>query len=114
MTLFLPTILNEFGWDPVEVQLHTIPVWAVAFVVAVMVSWLSDRLQHRSLFILGLSIPPTVGYAILLRQELFSRRAQYVATFLVVLGTHDAHRLRLAPEQPAGPLAPRRWLRPDQ
>ncbi|KAK8879149.1 MFS general substrate transporter [Apiospora arundinis] len=87
MTLFLPTILNEFGWDPVEVQLHTIPVWAVAFVVAVMVSWLSDRLQHRSLFILGLSIPPTVGYAILLRQEVFSRRTQYAATFLVVLGT---------------------------
>ncbi|KAK7932294.1 major facilitator superfamily domain-containing protein [Apiospora marii] len=86
MTLFLPTILNGFGWDRVAVQLHTIPVWAVAFVVAAVVSWASDRLQHRSLFILGLSVPPTVGYAILLRQDAFSRRAQYAATFLVVLG----------------------------
>ncbi|KAK7943803.1 MFS general substrate transporter [Apiospora aurea] len=83
---FLPTILNEFGWDVVDVQLHTIPVWAVAFLVAALVSWASDRLQHRSLFILALVIPPTVGYAILLRQEAFSRRAQYAATFLVVLG----------------------------
>ncbi|KAK8069198.1 hypothetical protein PG994_005814 [Apiospora phragmitis] len=87
MTLFLPTILNEFGWSAVEVQLHTIPVWAVAFLVALLVSWASDRLQHRSLFILALSVPPTIGYAILLRQDDFSRRAQYAATFLVVLGT---------------------------
>ena len=87
MSLFLPTIMNEFGWDAVQVQLHTIPVWAVAFVVAVVVSWLSDRLQHRSLFVLLLSIPPTVGYAILLRQELFSRQVRYAATFLVVLGS---------------------------
>lgn len=86
MTLFLPTILNEFGWDVVAVQLHTIPVWAVAFLVATVVSWASDRLQHRSLFILGLCIPPTIGYAMLLRQDAFSRRAQYAATFLVILG----------------------------
>ncbi|KAK8044786.1 hypothetical protein PG993_004810 [Apiospora rasikravindrae] len=86
MTSFLPTILNEFGWDVVDVQLHTIPVWAVAFLVAALASWASDRLQHRSLFILALSIPPTIGYAILLRQEHFSRRAQYAATFLVVMG----------------------------
>lgn len=86
MTLFLPTILNGFGWDRVDVQLHTIPVWAVAFLVAALVSWVSDCLQHRSLFILGLSIPPTIGYAILLRQDAFSRRVHYAATFLVVLG----------------------------
>ncbi|KAK8098179.1 uncharacterized protein PG998_013665 [Apiospora kogelbergensis] len=87
MSLFLPTILNEVGWDAVQVQLHTIPVWAVSFVVAVMVAWISDRLQHRSLFVVGLSIPPVVGYAILLRQELMPRKVQYAATFLIVLGT---------------------------
>ncbi|KAK8052724.1 major facilitator superfamily protein [Apiospora saccharicola] len=70
MTLFLPTILNEFGWDVVAVQLHTIPVWAVAFLP------LHPGPMH----------PPTIGYAMLLRQDAFSRRAQYAATFLVVLG----------------------------
>ncbi|KAH9884288.1 major facilitator superfamily domain-containing protein [Xylariomycetidae sp. FL2044] len=68
MNFFLPSILQEFGWEAEAAQVHTIPVYAVTFAVAVACSWASDRLRHRFLFILALC------------------EVKYAATFLVEMG----------------------------
>lgn len=86
MTFFLPTILSEFGWQAVDAQSHSIPIYAVAFVFLIICSWASDRIKHRCAFIVVPYIFPTIGYSILLRQAGFSRGAKYAAVFLIELG----------------------------
>ncbi|KAI0165465.1 MFS general substrate transporter [Hypoxylon sp. FL1284] len=85
-TLFLPTILREFGWTAREAQVHTIPVYAVSAVGMVSVAYFSDRLRHRyGCIILG-CVVSTAGYIMLLCQGSLSREAKYGAVFLVSLG----------------------------
>ena len=65
---FQPTILTQLGYKASEAQVHTIPVFMVAFVLAITVAWVSDRLQHRYAFcMLGATIC-MIGWAIELAQ----------------------------------------------
>ncbi|RDW65576.1 hypothetical protein BP5796_10268 [Coleophoma crateriformis] len=65
---FIPTILNEFGYSPASAQLHTIPVYAVSFVLTLFCAWWSDRVQHRYTFTIGGLLLAVIGYIILLAQ----------------------------------------------
>lgn len=85
-TFFLPTILLEFGWKAQEAQVRTIPVYVFAAGMMILGAWASDRLKHRSSFILGGASLATVGYAMLLSQEDKSRDYKFAAVFLVFGG----------------------------
>ena len=85
-TFFLPTILLEFGWKAQEAQVRTIPVYAFAAATMLLGAWASDRLRHRSGFILGGASMATVGYSMLLTQEERSRDYKFAAVFLVFGG----------------------------
>ena len=65
---FQPTILTQLGYKSSEAQIHTIPVFMVALVLAITVAWFSDRTQHRYAFcMLGVAIC-LVGWTIQLAQ----------------------------------------------
>ncbi|AEO69930.1 uncharacterized protein THITE_2069428 [Thermothielavioides terrestris NRRL 8126] len=87
-TFFLPTILLEFDWKAQEAQVRTIPVYVLAAGMMVLGAWASDRLRHRSGFILGGAALATVGYAMLLAQEGKSRDYKFAAVFLVFGGAY--------------------------
>ncbi|KAJ2891352.1 hypothetical protein MKZ38_000556 [Zalerion maritima] len=87
-TFFMPTILLEFGWTSTDAQVHTIPVYVVAAAGMLISAWLSDRLKHRYFFMLGGSIIATIGYIMLLCQDMLNRDAKYTAMFLVPLGAY--------------------------
>jgi MFS family permease len=87
-TFFLPTILLEFNWKAQEAQVRTIPVYVLAAGMMVLGAWASDRLRHRSGFILGGASLATVGYAMLLNQEGKSRDYKFAAVFLVFGGAY--------------------------
>lgn len=46
--LFTPTIVSGLGYESLDAQLFTAPPYAVAFLVAVLLSWQSDKRGMRS------------------------------------------------------------------
>jgi len=87
-TFFIPTILNEFGYTPAQAQLRTIPIYAVCTAAALLTAYLSDRLRHRYAFTIVGVLVATIGYIMLLRQDLLTMRVKYFALFLVTTGTY--------------------------
>lgn len=85
-SFFLPTILNEFHWTPLEAQVHTIPVYVFTAGLMLSTAWASDKLKHRSGFIIGATCMTTIGYAMLLNQEGRSREYKFSAVFFIIGG----------------------------
>jgi MFS family permease len=86
MNYFLPTILNDLGWQAADAQVHTIPVYLVAFVFLLLSAYLSDLTRHRFAFVVAPVIISTAGWAILLaqRRNNVSEGVLYAATFLAM------------------------------
>ncbi|KAI4226796.1 MAG: hypothetical protein L6R40_008246 [Gallowayella cf. fulva] len=84
---FQPTILRELGYTASEAQIHTIPVFMVALVLAITVAWFSDRLQYRYAFcMLGVTIC-MIGWAIELAQA-NPVGARYFGMFAITSGVY--------------------------
>lgn len=60
------------------------PPYLAAFVSAIVFTFISDRLEHRGMFVAGLSTVGGAGYIILATQS--SHWVRYGATFLVAVG----------------------------
>ncbi|KAK4149676.1 putative major facilitator superfamily protein [Chaetomidium leptoderma] len=86
MSFFLPTVLHDFGWTSTDAQVHTIPVYIVAVVLSLGLSWASDALKYRYGFIIFCFVLAVVGYSMALNQEYLSRGAKYAARFLIASG----------------------------
>ena len=93
---FLPTILNEFGWEAQEAQVRTIPVYVFSAGMMLLGAWASDRLKHRYGFIVFGASLTTVGYGMLLNQEGHSRDFKFAAVFLVFGGAYMITPMALA------------------
>ena len=48
ISLFAPTIVLGLGYEGLNAQLFTVPPYAIAFVVTVVVSYFSDKYEMRS------------------------------------------------------------------
>lgn len=90
--LFIPSIVNSLGYDGVQTQIQSIPVWAVAAGVTLIVSYLTDRAQHRYGFVMFGVVFSCIGYIILLCQGPLSGglnvRVRYMAVFFVTTGCY--------------------------
>lgn len=62
MSAFLPSIVANLGYDGNQANLLTIPVYACACILTVVLSWFSDRVKKRSLFVIFLLCAELVGY----------------------------------------------------
>ncbi|CAE6511030.1 unnamed protein product [Rhizoctonia solani] len=60
--VFLPTIIKSFGYTNARAQLLTVAPYAVAAVVMMIVSYISDRTQNRGLFMASASAIGGLGY----------------------------------------------------
>ncbi|KAE8384490.1 major facilitator superfamily domain-containing protein [Aspergillus alliaceus] len=90
--LFIPSIVNSLGYSGIDSQIHSIPVWAVAAVVTMTVSFLTDRMRHRYGFIMFGVVFASIGYIILLCQGPLSGglnvHVRYMAVFFVTTGCY--------------------------
>lgn len=92
---FLPTIIKGMGnWSTPEVQALTIPCYAVGAIAYLTVAWLSDRIQHRAIFVCIFSAISMVGYGILISDT--SSGVHYFGALLVALGLYVTVGLPLA------------------
>ncbi|TKW51126.1 putative transporter [Colletotrichum tanaceti] len=87
-SLFLPTIVNELGWNTsvVRSQLMTVPPYAVAAVFTVFIGWVADKTQQRGLCNISVSLIGIVGFSMLIATE--SPQVKYAGTFLGALGIY--------------------------
>lgn len=86
---FSPTIIQTYGYTPIQTQLHSVPPMAAAFAFSLLLAYASDKLRHRFLFVLAPICLGITGVAILLRTH-HSPHTQYAALFLVAMGTYAA------------------------
>ena len=85
---FLPTIIKEFGWEAEEAQVRTIPIYVFAGGMMILGAILSDRLKHRSGFIVAGALLVTLGYSMLLASNGKSREFKFGAVFPVFGGCY--------------------------
>jgi hypothetical protein len=83
---FAPAIINAFGFGPIETQLRSVPPWACAFALAMIIAYASDRVRHRWLFSVVPALICISGFAILVVHPK-SLEVRYGALFLAAAGT---------------------------
>ncbi|KAI1172018.1 major facilitator superfamily domain-containing protein [Nemania sp. FL0916] len=98
LSLFLPTIITNLGYQAAEAQLLSVPPYAFAFGTTVGVAILSERLNKRGVFIAGSSIFAAIGYSILLGNTNPVARpgVSYAAVFFAAGGIYPATALVLS------------------
>ncbi|KAG5986657.1 hypothetical protein E4U54_005312 [Claviceps lovelessii] len=86
---FAPSILATYGYSPTQTQLRSVPPWALAFVLSMLVAFLSDRLRHRALFAVLAVCVAIAGFAVLKTVD-HNTDLQYAALFLAATGAYTA------------------------
>ncbi|KAI0060435.1 MFS transporter [Artomyces pyxidatus] len=87
-SLFLPTIISGLGHTGEKAQLFTVPPYAPAVVLTVVVAYVSDRYKLRGPMILML-LPITItGYIIIVAAK--TNEVRYAAVFLMSIGLYSA------------------------
>ncbi|KAF9461840.1 MFS general substrate transporter [Collybia nuda] len=86
ITLFLPTIIHNFGFSAAISQLLTVPPYFFATIVLGLFAHYSDRTKLRSPFIVGGLVMCLVGFAINISNASYG--AKYFGTFLCVAGSY--------------------------
>ncbi|KAH8886145.1 MFS general substrate transporter [Thozetella sp. PMI_491] len=76
LSLFTPSITAGLGFADLRAQLMTVPPYAVAYVVTLLVSWSADRFNARALHSAALSTIGAIGFlaSALLPVESYSQR----------------------------------------
>lgn len=85
-SLFLPTIIKQLGYTSTTANLLSVPPYALAAIVTVLIGWVADRTQQRGLCNIGMSIFGIAGFSMLLGSS--TPGVQYAGTFLGALGIY--------------------------
>ncbi|KAK3648194.1 hypothetical protein LTR56_007606 [Elasticomyces elasticus] len=85
-SLFLPTIIRGLGYSGTTAQLLTVPPYAVAAVLTILVGWAADRTRQRGLFNIGCVAVAATGFVMLLASS--NHNVQYAGTFLAAAGIY--------------------------
>ncbi|KAI1074543.1 MFS general substrate transporter [Whalleya microplaca] len=62
LSLFTPSIVSGLGYVDLQAQLLTVPPWAVAYVVQILVSWSADHFNMRGYHTAGISAVGAAGF----------------------------------------------------
>jgi cyanate permease len=65
ISVFLPTIVKTLGYTNAKAQLMTVPPYACAGVVMLVVAKMSDRAKLRGPFVAAVLVLSAIGYTIL-------------------------------------------------
>ncbi|KAK6062758.1 major facilitator superfamily transporter [Seiridium cupressi] len=88
ISTFLPSLVKSFKFDSVLTQLLTVPIYFWAVSVYIAVSFWSDRVQQRAVFMISGALAVVVGYAMLCSVSMELRGVLYFACFIIVPGVY--------------------------
>lgn len=86
---FSTTIIMTYKFNAIETQLRSVPPWAGAFVMAMVVAVVSDWMRHRFLFAILPILFSISGFAILFNVH-DNIDVMYMALFFIAAGTYSA------------------------
>ena len=90
LSLFLPTIISELGYTAAQAQLLTVPPYAVATILTVIVAILSEKYKRRAPFIIASSSLSIIGYIILLTAPIDKPGVSYAGTIFAAAGIYPS------------------------
>ncbi|KAI1276248.1 DNA-repair protein rad2 [Xylaria sp. FL0933] len=94
-SVFLPTIIKGLGsWSSAEIQLLTIPCYALGAISYMTIAYISDRKQMRAIFCVIWGAISVIGYGILISDT--PAGVHYFACFLIATGLYVLVGLPLA------------------
>lgn len=99
LSLFLPTIIEALGYSAVRAQLFTIPPYALATILTVVVAYISERVVgRRAPFLIASALTATIGYCILLSNTDPTGRPgiSYLGVFFAAAGIYPTTGLVLS------------------
>lgn len=88
-SFFAPSIIQTYGYSPIQTQLHSVPPWACAFAFAMIIAFCSDFTKHRFAFTIFPICVAVTGFAILITVH-HNHHLEYAALFLVTMGAYSA------------------------
>ncbi|KAG1731492.1 MFS general substrate transporter [Suillus paluster] len=88
ITLFLPTIIQSFGYSTPISQLLTVPPYVAATITLLVFAYYSDKLKMRSPFILAGLVMCLIGFSINISTA--PDAVKYFGTFFIVIGSYAA------------------------
>jgi MFS family permease len=88
LPVFLPTILNDMGFDAIDSQGLTAPPYFLSFLITIFTTWISDRTQQRGLMVASLAMVGAIGYILLATCE--SVGVRYFGVWLAAGGVFPA------------------------
>lgn len=88
--LFLPTIVVQLGYTANKAQLMTVPPYAVAAAITVVVAYLSDRLRIRGIVMLFTIPIAIIGYAVIANVGEDQNAVKYGMVFLMATGLYGS------------------------
>ncbi|KAF2030285.1 MFS general substrate transporter [Setomelanomma holmii] len=84
----MPSPVRSFGFDSVLTQLLTVPIFFVAVAIYIAVSFWSDRVQKRAVFMVPGALVVAIGYSMFCGISMKQRGVLYFACFLIVPGIY--------------------------
>lgn len=94
LSLFLPSIIAGLGFKAAEAQLLTVPPYALATILTIIVAILSEKYKRRAPFIMASSFLAIIGYIILLNSK--HPGVSYIGIHLAAGGIYPATAIVLA------------------
>ena len=88
LAYFTPSIVATLGFDTTKTQLLSIPPFACAFLVTVILAYLSDRYKARGLSSIAGNLIALIGFAIFLTKK--SKEAKYGALICLLIRIYAA------------------------
>jgi len=96
LSLFLPTIIKELGYTSAQAQLLTVPPYAIATILTVVVAIVSEKTHMRAPFILASSSVAIIGYIILITAPIDKPGVSYAGTIFAAAGIYPASAIVLS------------------
>ncbi|KAI1423027.1 major facilitator superfamily domain-containing protein [Xylaria sp. FL1777] len=84
LSVFLPTILQDIGYQGLTAQYYSVPVFVAASLVAVAIGYISDKTRMRGIYLAAFTILGITGFG-LLRWGTGSQ-VKYAAVYLCAVG----------------------------
>lgn len=85
-SLFLPSIIKEIGYTGTRANLLSVPPYAAAAILTIVVGWYADKTNRRGLCNIGTAFLGVAGFAMLLGSQ--NAGVKYAGTFLGALGIY--------------------------
>ena len=101
--VFLPTILNDMGFNAIDSQGLTAPPFFLSFLITIFSTWVADKTQQRGCIIMVLTTIGGIGYILLASVK--SVGVRYFGVFLAASGIFPSEYLRALSPSFANPDA---------